>query len=512
MQLHLKNIEIHNFKGLDDVSLTDCGRINALVGKNNSGKSSILHAIDMACLALEVNSWDRFQPKLQVKDLFKDAGTFSVDFKYEDNTDIKITANPQFGPIKSVDPTDNQNIKSILIWPDVGAGMHQRRHQTPHNIIQQVENRNFNQVDSLQILYAIKYYALREERGLTVQTYDELINEIKHYFPDISDVESDRTETDIATLTYEEYGEKIDILYSGSGLKHFIDILLKATISNAKIILLDEPEMGLHPDLQRQFIDYLKKLAFEKNMQIFIATHSPVLLNYADSIQYFRVINNKGARKVLKIPNDAVHTLWSDVGIRPSDIFNQDICLLVEGASEIVFFEHIIRTLYEKEFANIGVGILQYGGSAADGIINGHIDVSNIVAAQKYTYWLRDRDAPGGDIPSTSSTKFKNALYKQNIECRILQKREIEFYYPRDILISAQQGDSVKEKLVISILNGSQNEKFRTAASKGDICVPSGKYLRKLLKNHIKHKSQIGIEIRYIIERKLIPWVNEILG
>ena len=72
--MYLKKIEINNFKGLDALVLDDCGRVNALVGKNNSGKSSVLHAIDMACLALEVNTWDPFQPKLQIKDLFKDAG------------------------------------------------------------------------------------------------------------------------------------------------------------------------------------------------------------------------------------------------------------------------------------------------------------------------------------------------------------------------------------------------------------------------------------------------------
>lgn len=331
--MKLKSINIQNFKGLENVSLTECGNINAIVGKNNSGKSSILHAIDMAGLALEVNTWDRFQPKLEVKDLFSNTGNFSLDLTYEDNSSIKIATNAGFAPTKSPNPVDAQKFKSILIWPDVGAGMLQRQHRTPQWIISQVDNRNFSNVDSLQILFAIKFYALRNERGLTPKIYTDLIEEIKKYFPDIEEIDSSRTETDIATLTYNEYGKKLDILYLGSGLKHFIDVLLKATISNAKILLLDEPEMGLHPDLQRRFISYIKQLAKYKNLQIFMATHSQILLNYADSISYYRITNSKGKRKLLSVSDDAIHTLLSDMGIRPSDVFNQDICLMVEGAS-----------------------------------------------------------------------------------------------------------------------------------------------------------------------------------
>jgi len=76
--MKLKKISIQNFKGLENITLDECGAINAIVGKNNSGKSNILHAIDMAGLALEVNAWDRFQPKLAIKDMFSEVGNFAI--------------------------------------------------------------------------------------------------------------------------------------------------------------------------------------------------------------------------------------------------------------------------------------------------------------------------------------------------------------------------------------------------------------------------------------------------
>ncbi|OGT62421.1 MAG: hypothetical protein A3E85_04150 [Gammaproteobacteria bacterium RIFCSPHIGHO2_12_FULL_45_12] len=412
-----------------------------------------------------------------------------------------------------VTPTGkNESVKSVLIFPDAGARLLNRQHRTPRWVYEQVETRNFGAVNALEILHSIKYYSERNENGFTPESYTSLIDEIKFYFPDLTNIVSDRTDTDISTLVYEEYGRRLDILYSGTGLKHFIDVLIKTTLSKANIVLLDEPEMGLHPDLQRQFIEYLVKLSKEKQIQFFISTHSPIFLNYSDDFSFYRITNRQGVRDVQTIPSDATHTLLSDFGIRPSDIFNQDMCLLVEGASEVVFFEHLIRTLYQSDFEKVGVGIIQYGGGAADGIISGDIDVSNITPTQKYTFWIRDRDEKPTSLPATEATKFKNALEKAGLTCHILGKREIEYYYPEIIHCKAQQGDSSKEGATKAILVGGQEIKYREAAKPAHICVPTGKYLRRLLNDYMTSKDQLDSEIRELIENTLIPWKKEILG
>jgi predicted ATPase len=510
--MNVKTIEIKNFKGLNSVTLEDCGAINAIVGKNNSGKSSVLHAIDMAGLALNVRGWDRFQPKLAIKDLFADVGNFAIDVALDDGASIQITANPDYGPVLSPQPTDAQRLKTVLILPDVASGMLRRQHRTPKRILQNIENRNYGEINALEMLFAIKFYSQRSERGMTPETYTTIIDEVKRYFPDIDEVESDRTEDDIATLTYSEYGRTLDILYSGTGLKHFLDVLLKTSVSGADIVLLDEPELGLHPDLQRRFVEYLSRLAKEKGIQFFLATHSQVLLNYADSISYYRITNSKGARQLASVPKTAISTLLDDLGLRPSDVLNQDICLLVEGATDVIFLEHVIRNLYSSDFEKVGVAVLQYGGSAADGIVSGAIDVSNIAPVQRYAYWLRDRDAPPSDDPSMASTKFLNALTKAGADGAILRKREIEYYLPEALLVAAQQGNAVKENAVRKLLNGAQKMKFRKGAAEAQLCVPKGRYLRKLLMTHLTDSSDLDTDIREIVEDKLILWKEEILG
>ncbi|MFA6238128.1 MAG: AAA family ATPase [Bacteriovorax sp.] len=510
----IKNVTIKHFKGIERVTVSGCGIVNILVGKNNSGKSTLLHAIDMAGLAINVGNWNTFQPKLAVKDMFWDAGSFVINFDFEDGRKIEIKNNdtnresPEITP--HVIPTDLKQ-KTLLIQSDLSGGLISREHKTPQNIMNQIQNRNFTAINSLDILFAIKYYSSRNEKNLTIETYNDLIGEVQKYFPELSSIESGRTEVDVATLSYVEFGKKLDILYSGSGLKHFIDILVKITITGAKIVLLDEPEAGLHPDLQRRFFSYIIKLAQDKNIQFFISTHSHVAFNLSEDINFFRVLNINGVREVHAIDSTTRHTLLGDFGIRPSDVFNSDICLMVEGATDVIYFEHILRTLYKSEFEPISISVIQFGGGAAHGIVSGAIDVKNIIPAKKYTYWIHDRDEKPTSPPSTEATKFKNQIEKSGLIIHIWKKREIEYYLPVTLISAAQQGDTVKDEAAQQILNGDQALKFRVAAESHNIVVPQGVFLKRLLRDHLTSKDQLDDEIKEIIN-KLLSWKLEITG
>ena len=214
----------------------------------------------------------------------------------------------------------------------------------------------------------------------------------------------------------------------------------------------------------------------------------------------------------MSVDKTAASTLLNDLGLRPSDVLNQDMCILVEGATDVIFFEHVIRILYADEFQKIAVAIIQYGGGAAEAIVSGSINVSNIVPAQRFTYWIRDRDAQPMLAPATSSTRFVNALTTGGMEAYVWNKREIEYYFPEPVVVAAQQGDGTKEQMALTILRGDQSEKFRVAAAPHAVCVPAGQYLKRLLKEHVTARTQLDQEIRNLVEQKLIPWRDQILG
>jgi AAA15 family ATPase/GTPase len=52
----LKSLKIENFRCFKSFELQQLGLINLLVGKNNSGKTSVLEALQLFC------SWDNLEP------------------------------------------------------------------------------------------------------------------------------------------------------------------------------------------------------------------------------------------------------------------------------------------------------------------------------------------------------------------------------------------------------------------------------------------------------------------
>lgn len=51
-----------------------------------------------------------------------------------------------------------------------------------------------------------------------------------------------------------------------------------SSVEDNALILLDEAEMALHPRIQKRLLDYLKRIADEKHLSIFISTHSITMI------------------------------------------------------------------------------------------------------------------------------------------------------------------------------------------------------------------------------------------
>ena len=113
-------------------------------------------------------------------------------------------------------------------------------------------------------------------------------------------------------FVYRKNGEDIDLKNLSTGLKTFaiIKMLLQnGTLEENGTIILDEPEIHLHPEWQLKFSELIVLLQKEFGMHILLTTHSPYFLNAIevfserhkidDKCKYY-VAENEGNSSIIK--------------------------------------------------------------------------------------------------------------------------------------------------------------------------------------------------------------------
>jgi predicted ATP-binding protein involved in virulence len=99
--------------------------------------------------------------------------------------------------------------------------------------------------------------------------------------------------------------EKFSIDKLSTGEKTLVSKVLYLYLNNIKnkIILIDEPELSLHPSWQNRVLKLYETFAIENNCQIIIATHSPHIIGSAKN-EYIRILNiNENSGNIEVIDN-----------------------------------------------------------------------------------------------------------------------------------------------------------------------------------------------------------------
>lgn len=97
-------------------------------------------------------------------------------------------------------------------------------------------------------------------------------------------------------FVYRKNGEDIDLKNLSTGLKTFaiIKMLLQnGTLEENGTIILDEPEIHLHPEWQLKFAELIVLLQREFGMHILLTTHSPYFLNAIEVFSERHKIDDK---------------------------------------------------------------------------------------------------------------------------------------------------------------------------------------------------------------------------
>lgn len=222
------------------------------------------------------------------------------------------------------------------------------------------------------------------------------------------------------------------------------------------IYAFEELENNLHPALQRRVFEYLYKFAKEKNMQIFITTHSHIAINTffdKENTVIYHVEKEDSSSKIEIVENhaDKVNVL-NDLEVKASDLFQSNGIIWVEGPSNRIYINKWLKEFCGSEFVEgSDYQFLCYGGRLISHYTASNPEVEkdliSILTTNRNSAIVIDSDRRTKNAKiNPTKVRIKREFEEIGGFCWITQGKEIENYIPTECL-ARKFGVSFKKKL-----------------------------------------------------------------
>lgn len=288
--MKVKSMYIKKFKALKDFKIDFNDNVNVLIGENGIGKTTILELIYNMMISNEnfiLEEKDFGMCKLEV---ITDKKKPNNSFDHEDKNKLdvrEIVVDPE--SYKNKNELFKQQSSSYwwgkdtnIVYVPTGVNFKKYKVETPKKIEQDVNmgvmlNSDEMSINLKEYLVNIHYKDLEDmsigENPYRIERFRKLYNSFfeEKEFIGVKDFEPlFKIKSTGETYSSDELssGEKQIFFRGGS--------FLKMNLNNS-IVLIDEPELSLHPEWQQKILNFYKNIG-ESN-QIIIATHSPHIVS-----------------------------------------------------------------------------------------------------------------------------------------------------------------------------------------------------------------------------------------
>ncbi len=413
--MELAYLSIQNFKSIHFLELSSIENALILVGKNNAGKSSILHALRAVEGSYEITHNDfnetmqniEIEVKLSIteEDLqilhkngfvsqYKKYDLWKKDFctklpSYRDGVlSFCFIANKE-GKQRFHDGTRKHNPYIREIFPTIYfIGTERNLKQIQDDLFLLQENNllkimrtnccmfdqakpcrhcfhcigliNQKTPQELNAFEAAKLFEYKLYR-MNIDYFEKRINESFHKNGGYEDIlfSMNCDVNEMLQVNADAYNQEKDssipVERLGRGMKSIYMLsLLEAYVTDENrlpsILMMEEPEMFLHPQLQKTSSDILYRLS-QKN-QIIFTTHSPHLLSNFNSRQIRQIVLDENFCSTAKQKTD-LSAILCDLGYSAADLLNVNFVFIVEGKQDKyrlpMLLNHYYSEMYDEQ-------------------------------------------------------------------------------------------------------------------------------------------------------------------